>query len=571
MTMTLDSGNHDLVGLPLWSTSNFNDKYVQRPLSVGTGAFSKVYLGSDIAKSAKVAIKVIDRSTLFDEEEKRLVAEIEILGELSHANIITIHDAYCEAESYRIILEYMNGGDLLGIIEKENSLDERNARDICYSLVSAITHLHTHSIAHRDIKPENILVSSSGDDLVVKLGDFGFSKKEITPNCLVTLCGTPSYAAPEVLTGRPYGVKCDLWSAGVLAFVLMGGYQPFHSTNDDEIKNLIVEGDFEFDDKYWSHISDAAKDFIEDLLIVDPDDRAEAEDLMSHSWFSEDNLLSTVPSDSPKPVFFMIGSQRSGSNWLRTMLDQREDLVGPHPPHVMREFMPLISKFGDLSQEENFNILVDHVCTFVERNQVPWNDKYGLPITFCRQKVCDQAKASCERIKLQEQGDLDNELYLLSIFDSLMDFFADANGKELWMCKSMGMSAYHTSLLKFYGQRRLRYIYLVRDPRDVAMSFMNTPVGDKHYYAIVKKWAKLQEQAIAILESTPDIIFNIKYEELLENKEDVISCIYDFIGDRRFGGVKRQASVMSIAPVAASVNQAKRGGESFKAHTLSQH
>eukprot|EP00985_Skeletonema_marinoi_P007041 scaffold3091_cov103-Skeletonema_marinoi.AAC.2 len=325
----------------------------------------------------------------------------------------------------------------------------------------------------------------------------------------------------------------------------MGGYQPFHGgKNEDEIKKLIVKGDFNFDGKYWSHISNAAKDFIEDLLIVDPDDRAEAEDLMSHSWFSEDNLLSTVPSDSPKPVFFMIGSQRSGSNWLRTMLDQREDLVGPHPPHVMREFMPLISKFGDLSQEENFNILVDHVCTFVERNQVPWNDKYGLPITFCRQKVCDQAKASCERIKLQEQGDLDNELYLLSIFDSLMDFFADANGKELWMCKSMGMSAYHTSLLKFYGQRRLRYIYL--------------------------KWAKLQEQAIAILESTPDIIFNIKYEELLENKEDAINCIYDFIGDRRFGGVKRQASVMSIAPVAASVNQAKRGSESFKAHTLSQ-
>ena len=378
-----------------------------------------------------------------------------------------------------------------------------------------------------DIKPENILVSSSGDDLVVKLGDFGFSKREVTPNCLVTLCGTPSYVAPEILMERPYGVKCDVWSAGVLAFVLMGGYQPFHGKNEDEVKNLIVKGDFNFDDKYWSHISDAAKDFIDDLLVVDPDDRAEAEDLMSHSWFSEDIVLSNDPEDSSdiskkKPVFFMIGSQRSGSNWLRTMLDQREDLVGPHPPHVMREFMPLISKFGDLSQDENFNVLVDHVCTFVERNQVPWNDKYGQPIIFCRQTVCDQAKASCERVKNQEQGELDNELYLLSIFDSLMDFFADANGKELWMCKSMGMSAYHTSLLKFYGERRLRYIYLVRDPRDVAMSFMKTPVGDKHHYAIVKKWAKLQKQAIAILDDTPDVIINIKYEELLEDKENVI-------------------------------------------------
>ena len=380
--------------------------------------------------------------------------------------------------------------------------------------------------AKRDIKPENILVSCSGDDLLVKLGDFGFSKREVTPNCLVTLCGTPSYVAPEIITSQPYGVKCDIWSAGVIAFVLMGGYQPFHGKNEDEIKSLIVKGDFNFDIDYWSHISDTAKDFIEHLLIVNPADRAEAEDLISHQWFSEDILLSTVSGESSKekPVFFMIGSQRSGSNWLRTMLDQREDLVGPHPPHVMREFMPLIaqSKFGDLSQDENFNILVDHVCTFVERNQVPWNDKYGQRIIFCRQTVCDQAKASCERIKLQEQGDLDNELYLLSIFDSLMNFFADANGKELWMCKSMGMSAYHSSLLKFYGKRRLRYIYLVRDPRDVAMSFMKTPVGDKHYYPIVKKWAKLQEQAIAILEAVPNIIFNIKYEDLLKNKEDAI-------------------------------------------------
>lgn len=293
----------------------------------------------------------------------------------------------------------------------------------------------------------------------------------------------------------------------------------------------------------------------------------------------------------------MIGSQRSGSNWLRTMLDQREDLVGPHPPHVMRDFMPIIDKFGDLSQDANFKILLDHVCTFVERNQVPWTDKYGQKITFCRKSVHEQAKASCER--LEEEGELNAELYLLSIFDALMDFFAEVNGKEvshfintfdylflinsfkylslssslpmkLWMCKSMGMSAFHDSLLKFYGSRRLRYIYLVRDPRDVAMSFMKTPVGDKHYYAITKKWVKLQNQAIHILESTPDLLCLIHYEDLLEDRKNEISFINDFIGDTRFGGVKREASVMSIAPVEQSIENAKSGFESVKAHVLSQ-
>lgn len=106
MTMTLDSGNQDQVGLPLWSTSNFYDKYVQRSLSVGTGAFSKVYLGSTITTSAKVAIKEIDRSTLFDEEEKRLVAEIEILRELSHANIISESIQYDFFLSIAVIFIY---------------------------------------------------------------------------------------------------------------------------------------------------------------------------------------------------------------------------------------------------------------------------------------------------------------------------------------------------------------------------------------------------------------------------------------------------------------------------------
>ena len=132
------------------------------------------------------------------------------------------------------------------------------------------------------------------------------------------------------------------------------------------------------------------------------------------------------------------------------------------------------------------------------------------------------------------------------------------------------MSAFHDSLLKFYGSRRLRYIYLVRDPRDVAMSFMKTPLGDKHYYAITKKWVKLQNQAIHILESTPDLLCLIHYEDLLEDRENTISFIHDFIGDTRFGGVKREASVMSIAPVEQSIEKAKSGWESVKAHVLSQ-
>lgn len=158
-------------------------------------------------------------------------------------------------------------------------------------------------IFHSDIKPENILVSSDGAQLVVKLADFGFAKKDVTQNSLTTLCGSPSYIAPEILKKQRYGVKCDLWSAGVLSFVLLGGYQPFHGKTDQEIKTNIVSGTFKFDGKYWGHISESAKDFIKSLLIVNPEDRVSAEDILSHSWLNETIAL-TAPNEASyeKPV-----------------------------------------------------------------------------------------------------------------------------------------------------------------------------------------------------------------------------------------------------------------------------
>lgn len=167
--------------------------------------------------------------------------------------------------------------------------------------------------------------------------------------------------------------------------------------------------------------------------------------------------------------FLLYEKQRSGSNWLRTMLETREDLAGPHPPHLMREFIPIIGKFGDLSLDENFCILLDHMCAFVEHNQVTWTDKHGLPISFCRPTIHKEAKESCIRLiakRVENRGSsgnhdmtevtLPNELYSLSIFDAIMNYYAKANGKKTWLCKSMGMSQYHDYLLEFYGFSKVR-------------------------------------------------------------------------------------------------------------------
>ena len=121
--------------------------------------------------------------------------------------------------------------------------------------------------------------------------------------------------------------------------------------------------------------------------------------------------------DPATPIFMMVGSQRSGSNWLRTMLSEREDLAGPHPPHILRDFFPILDKFGDLEDEGNLEILVDHVCTFVENNQVQWLDKHGRPVKFDRQRVLDVAVSTVEILRaVHKDENIHQGYYLISIF-----------------------------------------------------------------------------------------------------------------------------------------------------------
>lgn len=284
-------------------------------------------------------------------------------------------------------------------------------------------------------------------------------------------------------------------SLGVIAYCLLSGYQPFRGETDEELRQSIKIGYFKFEDEFWSEISDEAKRIITSLLKVNPIARVSAKTLLHTPWFSDNSVsdkIRTITYENESkakllvpamPVFFMIGSQRSGSNWLRTMMNEREDLASPHPPHIMRDFSPILEKYGDLQEDYNFKILVDHVCAFVESNQVSWTDKHDQVMQFPRWKIYDLAQLSCNRLVESRcmnsaSERLTNNLYLLSIFDAIMTTFTEKNGKILWMCKSMGMSMFHDELLEFYGKERLRYLYLVRDPRDVCLSFMKTPVGD---------------------------------------------------------------------------------------------
>ncbi len=491
-------------------------------------------------------------------------------------------DVFEDPETYYIVTEKLGGGDLLDKLSSVSFFTEFAGRKIVATMLEAVAYLASQNVAHRDLKPENLLLDSDKDDAIIKLADFGFAKKCTGKNSFKTMCGSPSYVAPEILLKEHYNLNCDLWSVGVITYSLLVGYQPFRgetdAVDDKKLQELIVKGKFDFDESHgWKMVSKDAKDFIKACLVTNPAKRFSASEALSHPWFS--SKIKDVSKTSHKhteeaPCFFMIGSQRSGSNWLRTMLDQREDLGCPHPPHMMREYIPLLPNFGDLNIELNYRILVDHVCSFVERNQVPWSNKHGAAIIFSRTLMYNTAHDNIERLQearneKKNKDSIPPGMYLLAIFDAIMGFYAKSNGKRIWMCKSMGMSNYHDWLLEFYGEKRLRYVYLVRDPRDVAMSFMKTPVGDCHYHAIAKKWANLQGAACKILRETPKLLHKLHYEDMLRDKKNAVKKVYDFIGERHFGGVKRQASVLLMKTSEDLIGSANKGREAEKAQGLS--
>jgi hypothetical protein len=206
----------------------------------------------------------------------------------------------------------------------------------------------------------------------------------------------------------------------------------------------------------------------------------------------------------------IIGTQRSGSNLLRLMLNQLPEVSAPHPPHILERLMPLLPAYGHLDLAENFDRLVDDVCLLVETNPVPWTG-----VTFNRETIRNR----CETATLPEIARVVYELK------------AEADQAHIWMCKSMANIHYADELEKYSTPPR--YIHLFRDGRDVALSFKKAIVGEKHSYHLAQQWKKEQDASIALFEKLgPDRVIRVRYEDLLQNPENELKRVCAFIGAR---------------------------------------
>lgn len=205
---------------------------------------------------------------------------------------------------------------------------------------------------------------------------------------------------------------------------------------------------------------------------------------------------------------FMIGTQRSGSNLLRLMLNQLNEVAAPHPPHILQRMVPLISAYGDLKAEENFGQLVEDVCKLVELNPVPWEG-----VVLNRSDVA----ARCR------------ERSVVALHGAVYDICAETKGAKTWCCKSLANIKYVPEIEAYFGKPK--YIYLYRDGRDVAVSFHKAVVGDKHFYHIAKEWAATQQRALQIQKDLePSRFLAVSYEGLTGNPRMAAQDICAFLG-----------------------------------------
>ncbi|KAM9335492.1 serine/threonine-protein kinase DCLK2-like [Symphorus nematophorus] len=269
------------------SSSIINEKY-QVGKVIGDGNFAVVKECVERSTGQEYALKIIDKARCCGKEHL-IENEVAVLRRVRHPSIIQLIEVDETPSQLFLVMELVKGGDLFDAITSSTKYSERDASAMVSNLAGAIKYLHRMNIVHRDIKPENLLVCEYPDGTKsLKLGDFGLAT--VVEGPLYTVCGTPTYVAPEIIAETGYGLKVDIWAAGVITYILLCGFPPFRSENNvqEELFDQILRGKLEFPSPDWDTISLPAKMLISQMLQVNVDTRFTAEEVLSHPWVTDE-------------------------------------------------------------------------------------------------------------------------------------------------------------------------------------------------------------------------------------------------------------------------------------------
>ncbi|KAL6497951.1 Calcium-dependent protein kinase 5 [Orobanche hederae] len=297
-------------------TANIRDLYVLGH-KLGQGQFGTTYLCTEISTGIEYACKSISKRKLISKEDVDDVRrEIQIMHHLAgHKNIVTIKGAFEDPLYVHIVMELCAGGELFDRIIHRGHYSEQKAAELTKIIVGVVEACHSLGVMHRDLKPENFLLVNRDDDFSLKAIDFGLSVFFKPGQIFTDVVGSPYYVAPEVLL-KHYGPEADVWTAGVIVYILLSGVPPFWAETQQGIFDAVLKGQLDFDSDPWPLISESAKDLIRKMLCMQPAERLTAHQVLCHPWICENGV---APDRALDPAVLSRLKQFSAMNKLKKM------------------------------------------------------------------------------------------------------------------------------------------------------------------------------------------------------------------------------------------------------------
>lgn len=350
---------------------NFTDDYeVMYDKVLGSGYSGEVVVAKSLATGRRSALKRIQKSGMSPEMLKQFIAEVEIGLMLDHPNVVRLDDIYDTPSEFSLLTECLEGGELVDRLAELNTFPEALAADTTKQMLRAVGYLHSHNIVHRDLKMENLIYESKEPDAQLKVIDFGFAKVwDSSKPFMQASCGSVAYVSPDVLAGKGYTSKCDLWSVGVLVFMLLSGYPPFHGRETKVIKKILAaDVDWRYTQR-WANVSQDAIDFVKALLTLDAGKRLGAQAALNHRWL-------TTTSSNRKPVL-SAAAVRSIDSYVTAPCLRRAILQLVAREVTPKEITELRRIFLELAGEEEGTIRLSELKAAIrgdDSSQVPTSE-----------------------------------------------------------------------------------------------------------------------------------------------------------------------------------------------------
>jgi len=423
----------------------FEERYKLHESNVlGTGMSGGVCAAVSKITGAEFAVKTLRTDGLDAELIERVTAEVQNQLLVDHPNICRLVEVFEEPGRLRLVMERMQGPDLFDHLQRKGRYTERDAAGCIRQVVAAVACCHRHGVCHRDLKLENFCLESESADARVKLIDFGLSSVFDGEAPMTSSCGTLYYVAPEVLR-RKYDIKCDMWSVGVLAFILLSGTPPFRAEDDRETCSLIRKGRYTFDPVSWANISKSAKDFVVSLLEVDVSKRLDADAALAHPWLADSAQGAAESDGAPSLDPAVLRSMRdfSKSNALK-----RAVLRAVVPTATAERVAELVGQFEALDHDSDGKVAIqDLALHLVEHGGLSTEDAADLSAALAEAgkddcmvsfsaflAACMSASVTFDRTELRSLFDrLDtNRSGTVSFEDVASTLGAVVDVEELW-------------------------------------------------------------------------------------------------------------------------------------------